>query len=478
MALSLAAALLAAEARGLPRLVVDTERVVAPVRREVFGGNLEYITAPSPEARRLTEALPLLRFPGGDADADFLWDRETPSPCGRRGTDWPLAAELAARGGAALFLESNLPRGTPRGFAAWVADARSRGLRVPWVQVGNEVWGSWDRGFRSPAQYARDVRAHALALRALGPMPAFALPVGTAEEEPWNREALRLTADMVGALDYHFYPNHHERPRVRPEEVIAGAEAIAPLLARLRAMVREVAPARQGAIGVLIGEWDGAADPPPRSQAAALPAGVPYAQWSMANALFYGAALGEFLLGGVLGATFYEVQGYRFGALPGDRCMPSDGRVLRPKVLALELWLNHTGQHMVSTNMVDVPSYMVDGPTDWDGYAGPVPYVRAYASVSEDRQGLYLMVVQRGPRSVAPALEVELRGFDPEPVAREWAVAGASPWDTNENVGGPPEAVRVQEGEVRVPGRRFLYGLRPWSVTALELRRARPRRAP
>ena len=45
------------------------------------------------------------------------------------------------------------------GAAAWVMDARRRGLRVGVVAIGNEVWGTFDDGFRPAARYAADLRA-------------------------------------------------------------------------------------------------------------------------------------------------------------------------------------------------------------------------------------------------------------------------------------------------------------------------------
>lgn len=456
-----------------PRVEVDAGGARVAVPRDVFGGNLEFVNENAPAVAELAGSLPVLRFPGGDADSEFRWDRALRPRCGRPGFDWPAAAALASRSGAGLYLETNILRSTPEHAARWVVDARRRGLRVAWVGVGNEVWGDWDRGHRSAARYAADVRAHARAIRARAPGTHIALSIGTFNEEAWNREAIRRTADVIDAVDYHYYPNHHEQTRARPEEVIAGAEGIAPLLARLRAMLRDEAGARAGSIQILFGEWDGASDPPPQSQVAALITPRAYASWSMADALFYGAALGEMITGGVAGAMFYEVQGYRFGAIPGHWCMPADHAIRRPKVLVHQLWREHFGDEALAVTTQGVPRYRVEGPTNWDGYAGEVPRLRAYASLAAGGRELRLILVNRADADVLQEVELDLRGFVPQPDAQAWEVGGDL-LGTNENVGGPADAVVIRTRAVRVDGPRFRLRLTPWSVTALTLRRGAP----
>lgn len=469
---ALAALALPSVSTAQPRLEIDAAADRGAVSRDVYGGDLEFINSNVPEVAALAAELPLLRFPGGDADAVFRWDQSLPPRCTRPGFDWNAAATVASRGRSGLFLETNIVRSTPANAAAWVQDATRRGLRVAWVGIGNEVWGDWDAGYRSASRYASDVIAHATAIRALVPGTRIVLSIGTAREDAWNREAIRRTAAVIDAVDYHYYPNHHAWTDMRPEEVVAGAEGIAPLLARLRAMIRAEAGARASAIQVVLGEWDGAADAPRVLKMDQLVTPRAYAMWSMADALFYGAALGEMLTGGVAAAMFYEVQGFRFGAIPGDWCVDQDTTIRRPKALVHQLWREHFGDRLVAVTASGVPSYRVSGPTNWDGFAGDVPYVRAYASLADSGRSLRVIVTHRGGASNVPSIAINLRGFAPESTASVWEVGGGGVMDTNENVRGPIDVVRIRARSMAVGGATFTLPLAPYSVTAIELRRS------
>ncbi len=454
-----------------PRVVIDTTAERGAVPRDIYGGDLEFINSLSPEVSALAEELPLLRFPGGDADSVFRWDRPLAPMCTRTGFDWESAAALAARSRAGLFLETNIVQSTPDNAAMWVQDATRRGLRVAWVGIGNEVWGDWDAGHRTASRYAADVIAHATAIRSRVPGTRIVLEIGTDNEEAWNREAIRRTAAVIDAVDYHYYPNHHAWVDMDPREVVAGAEGVGPLLTRIRSMIRDEAGARASSIQVVIGEWDGAADAPPVREMASLVTPRSYALWSMADALFYGSALGEMITGGVAAAMFYEVQGYRFGGIPGNWCINADTNIRRPKVLVHQLWREHFGERLVALTASGVPSYRVDGPTSWDGYAGDVPYARAYASLTADGNALRVIVTNRGGAAELSSLAFDLRGFEPTARASVWEVGGGGLMDTNENVRGPIDVVRIRNREVDVAGARFTLPLAPYSVTAIEFRR-------
>lgn len=471
--LALALAVAAGEARAQVVVAIDAARDLGPVNRDVFGGNLVYRSPRGAASTEVAGALPVVRYPS-DNWSEFVWDRYRARRCGLPTWDWGATAALAAARGVGLFLHVNVVRDTPRSFGAWLADARSRGLRVPWVGVGNEPWGEWDAGFRTPARYERDVRAYAAVVRRAAPGAGVVLALGTFNEDRWNREALRRTADVVDAVDYHYYPNHRAWGETDVREVAAGADGVAPLLARLRAVIRAEAPARADRIALIVGEYDGVQDTPFDHRQ--LVPGRAYLQWSMAGALFHAVALGEYLEGGVAAAMFHEVQGYRFGMIPGlgnrpaRTCVPIDARVRRPKWLAHALWMEHVGARRVALAVRGSPTFRVAGPTNWDGFAGEAPVVRAYASLAADGASLRVIAVNRDPTSAVPVTWA-LAGFAPGGRARAWELAGASATATSENVGAAPDAVRVTAREVPVAGATFALALAAHSVTALEIPR-------
>lgn len=442
-----------------PALVVHAGRDLGPVQRRLLGANFEHISARRPEIATLAGTIPFFRFPGGDDRSAFEWDRPDPGTCARPRWTWPDVAELARARGIGMMLETNVVRGDAEDAVKWVLDARRRGIDAPWVCVGNEPWGNWDAGFRTAADYARNVRDIADALRREAPGARVVLEIGTFNEDAWNREAVRRTADVIDAVDTHYYPNHQDHPD--PLSVAAGADGIGPLVERVRAMLRDEAGERAAHIGVILGEWDGASDPP---RPGPPQAGRAYAQWSMPNALFYGVAPGEMMLAGVEAAFFYQVQGYRFGAVGGHACLEADVRVMRPKWLVMSLWIEHFVGRLVAVESIDLPTFHSDGPTNWDGFRGTAPYVRAYAARRRDR--LVVLATNRHPTEVA-SVTLDLRDFVPAARAHTWRVAGDSMMATNENVGGPADAVHIERGTMAVPSARFALRLPAHSVSVL-----------
>ena len=450
-----------------PTFHIDTTNVGRAVPREMYGGNVEFIGANSPTMQRVLTGMPFARFPGGDDGSRFLWSDTSVGTCSEPKWNWDAIATFAASHDMSLLLESNVVRGDAASTAAWVRDAISRGIRVPYVDVGNEVWGSWDAGYRTPAQYSVDVHATAAAVRAVSPTTRIVLEIGTFNEESWNREAIHLTADVIDAVDFHYYPNHLSTPDAL--SVAAGSENIAPLMTRIRAMIHDEAPARADSIQIIVGEYDGAQDPP---SGGSLTAGHAYLQWSMPNALFYGSAIGEMLNAGVSAATYYELQGYRFGAVNGGACSSYDVAIRRPKELALELYRDHFGDRLLTVDATGVPTYQTSGPTNWDGFAGPAPYVRSYASLGAADDSLRLVIVNRDPDN-SRTTQWQIDGFDPATAASAWQVAGDSMLATNENVGGAPDAVHITSDTVSIAGPSFTFEAPAHSVTALVI----PRRA-
>jgi hypothetical protein len=165
------------------------------------------------------------------------------------------------------------------------------------------------------------------------------------------------------------------------------------------------------------------------------------------------------------------VQGYRFGAVNGNACQPANAAVVRPKERAIELYRDHFGDRLVASHVDGAETFTSAGPTNWDGFAGTAPYVRAYASLADGGASLRLIIVNRNPDRAIP-LDVTLNGFAPQPIAQTWQLSGDSILATNENVGGPPDAVRIVAGELSVPDASFRFVAPAHSVTALAIARA------
>jgi alpha-L-arabinofuranosidase len=134
------------------------------------------------------------------------------------------------------------------------------------------------------------------------------------------------------------------------------------------------------------------------------------------------------------------------------------------------LYRDHFGDRLLTVTPRNVPTYVSNGPIWWDGYAGVAPYLRSYASLAEGGQSLRIIVVSR-QQAAASTVTFALQGFDPVSTANVWELAGDSLMATNENVGGPVDAVRIVQKTAAVSGSVFIYVVPPHSVSAIELRR-------
>ena len=450
-----------------PRFEIDATADRGPISRDIYGANLEYIARNTPATAEFAAQFPVLRVPGGDSAQRFLWNLASRGPCRAR-WDWASYAALAEQHHNALFLETNMVRGNPRNSAAWVADARRRGIRVAAVAIGNEVWGTFEDGYRTADRYARDLRAHAKAIRRVDASVPIGASFGTFNEDAWNRELIRRAGDVIDFVDVHWYPNHREYERAVPGEIMAEPEAIPRVMSRIRGILREEAPAYASHIQVAFGEYDCAADVPERARD--FTPGRSYSQWAMPNAVCWAATLGEMMREGVSLALFYSVQNHRAGAIPGNECTEGDARVVRPKALAHQLYREHFGDRMVEVSARDVPNYHSDGPPWWDGFQGDAPYLKTYASTADGGRSLRVIVVSRH-ETESLRTSFHLKGFEPEDAVRVWELAGDSVRATNENVGGAPDAVKIVARSFRVSSAEFAYSVPPHSVTAFEFTR-------
>lgn len=189
--------------------------------------------------------LPIVRWPGGNYASAYHWEdgtgprearprrleltwgREPGNPLreedNRFGTDEFLA--WCALVGTEPYLNASA-RSVEEAvrwveYANYPGDTYYSGLRarnghpepygVRYWGIGNEVYGAWQMGHRTAAQYAADAREHALFMRKVDPDLRL-VAVGRGREralrdsgEDWTRAVLREAGPLVDYVSIHLY---------------------------------------------------------------------------------------------------------------------------------------------------------------------------------------------------------------------------------------------------------------------------------
>ncbi|MBO3797517.1 MAG: hypothetical protein JTT13_01435, partial [Candidatus Brockarchaeota archaeon] len=137
----------------------------------------------------------------------------------------------------------------------------------------------------------------------------------------------------------------------------------------------------------------------------------------------------------------------------------SDGRmVLTPQYFVFKMYSDNKGASVLKT-LVDSEHYMS---TDAGGY---VPYVDASATVSKDRETLYLYVLNRSEDD-GVELQVDFKGFTPKSGVQQF-IAGESVEDGNTL--DEPDRVRIEQARVEAVDGRINIVLKPHSVNVVRL---------
>jgi alpha-N-arabinofuranosidase len=119
----------------------------------------------------------------------------------------------------------NLGNGTPEEAADWLeycngmhdttltrlraANGAAAPFAIPLWGLGNEIYGSWQIGRRSPAAYAEVAREAALRMREVDPTVQL-VACGWENSQSWNAAVLEVLAPHVDYLSLHLYIGHDD----------------------------------------------------------------------------------------------------------------------------------------------------------------------------------------------------------------------------------------------------------------------------
>ena len=377
----------------------------------IYGSNLTAKTEFEMDVAKFGKEIGItnVRFPGGES-AGYRWklakfdfnDRYDEAPLANIENVIKFCRIMDTK----LVIQVNIESGTPEEAAEWV-QYMNKGLgnfRVDYWEIGNEAYGDWDRAHMSGDDYAKLVKEYSAVMKRVDPMIKIGASLGGERFQAFDEGVMKGAADYIDFVSYHWYPNHinktHKykgRIHPLPEEIMANGLAVGKLVSRFENMVMKYAPHQQGKIEFTVMEWDGSWD--------AVPSDLEFEykgiMWSLANAIFYADALGQFALNGITVANHYDFQEVMFGLIRGWDKQAGwggsrwDGETIRPKALALKLFARYFEDILVESSLTGSSFYYKE--LDWrpDSFVGEVPYVTGYASVSEEGDVLAIALINK-----------------------------------------------------------------------------------
>jgi hypothetical protein len=226
-----------------------------------------------PVGAHLVEALGagVTRYPGGSLSDGFNWQNSgywqnggwTPEP-----TTLPQWANMLEQTGAKGVFTFNYGSNTtysgpntPANATAFADYVVSHHIPLAGVEIGNEVFGSWETDLaasHSALTYATTAAAMAKAIHAVDPQ----LPVGVDVELPngpsdtgslaWDQAVISTDAPYVQFLVVHYYGSSSSS--VTPSQMLAAAAGIGPGMALLRSEIAQYGGANASLLQVWMTE--------------------------------------------------------------------------------------------------------------------------------------------------------------------------------------------------------------------------------
>ena len=305
--------------------------------------------------------------------------------------------------------------------------------------IGNEVYGPWQMGHRSPVEYAAAAREHALFMRRVDPdlkLVAVGMPrrresprTAGASPQQWTHALLERAGSLIDYVSLHLYATSLHRFGVDDyDAIVAQPVFFEQEIQEYSYLVADTADALgvSRPLALALDEWtirhlqpaawpepeptaDGGTAPPPAAHdtepSAAPSAAVRVNRWSprtLADALFYAGVFHALHRGVSLPVPPTMANTVNLVNANGLVVARPGGVVRSASYHVWDLYQNHTGPIALSTS-VEGPARTMpvrqgvernpDGSLRTN--TGVVAYLDASATLSADRSELHLAVINR-----------------------------------------------------------------------------------
>ncbi|MCJ7624777.1 MAG: hypothetical protein MUO76_14850 [Anaerolineaceae bacterium] len=491
---------------------LDAEAVIGEINPHIYGHFVEHLErcvyggiwtddgdVLREDTLELIKALrpPVIRYPGGNFASGYHWE-DGIGPKGARperfdeawktsesnqvGTDEFMA--FCKQVGSEPFLVVNCGSGTAEEATNWVAycnepaegdfgkrravNGHPEPYDVKLWGVGNEVWGSWQIGHSSAAQYAAKLPEFAAAMREVDPTIQI-VAVGDKvltdkEDDPgrlWNETILRAAGDLIDHISFHLYQPDREGWREwYDQEELHQIVCAAPLdaeriIQRIAAQIKTLQPDRD--IHIALDEWN-IWLPPPEDAVS-----VHRLDYSMRDALYAAGMLNVFQRQCQVVSVANLAQ--LVNVLPLI-VTDEEHAYATPLYYPFQLY----GQMERICLQAEVVGKHYDTPAlGTIGALNDVPYFDVSATCDADQKKIVLGLVNRHPTSRV-FLNIALSGFEDMELAGGWVMRHSDPLATNSF--DDPENVKPEKVEMPARGgKKFKLDLPPASISILKMKK-------
>ncbi len=295
------------------RVTIDTERTIAPIDRNLFGGFAEHLGrciyggifepgSPLADERGLrTDVLaalqrlrmPVMRYPGGNFVSGYRW-RDGVGPLEERPTRMELAwhdlepnsfgtnefVDFCRALGSAPYLAVNAGDGDMREARDWleycngskdtafVKLRKQHGYEAPhgvkYWGIGNEVDGPWQIGFKTAEEYARAYAEYAKVMKWTDPSVMLLASAVSLWQPSWVERVQLLMEHAASQIDYmaiHWYVGNDAKRGYRDDDFasyMAISEKMEDMLSATEGIIRAMSSALklEHDIPIAVDEWN------------------------------------------------------------------------------------------------------------------------------------------------------------------------------------------------------------------------------
>ena len=450
---------------------------------------------------------PNIRWPGGNFVSYYHWedgigdrDRRPPRPnyarVGVRGEEWEADGqwepndvgtdeflELCRLTGAKPYMAVNAGDGTPEEAARLVeycngspdsgqgkkraANGHPEPYKITLWGIGNESYGNWQGGHVDEETYARRHRDIASAMSAVEPsIKIVAVGARSWFAPRWNEALLRIAGEYVDFLSLHSYAKKYrshmkktdlEDPAFAEEFYYYIVSSPYGVEEQIELTAKEIgSKSNDGSeLAIAFDEWNcWAYNAPHHVVDFALRDGLYTA--GMFHAFRRQSNVVKLANVSMLVNCLPLIRVSRFGFF------------VNPQYLVFKMYMSHQGPSLLKCS---IECETFPAPEYEAGRAqaiGNIRYLDVSATMSEDRQALYVSVLNL---HIADAVEAEIRieGWVPRSKGRRVWLDGVH--YMTENTFDQPDNITVKEEDIDDAKSNFIYTFAPHSVTILEFYR-------